>query len=385
MGGVKKRAPCPPEWWQFGHRHLWRAGREDQALSPRSGTGAAIPYSVQWFMVTKKWKWPKHWLSSHSKEPCQPYLKYLQLVTSQALNMENTIQYQKQRRWSLTSSLLRKKKTNIQAKFSQPKPWGDACRLSSERELSHRRTWQTHNCLPRLFAACTKQHSDIKPPQIIWSPMGNSVHLSSKQRIELPREGEKKALWSELEDRHKVFISAERYWRTWETIQNIIPAWWLLRVREESHQCNGLICSRNNSKISFSQIPSVRCRKNWSFIKERHTNGICVNRCENSTASWEADGCSTVTSWRVHGSTLTKIPWEGPNIPEHILWKQQRWINCFWAPCWFLALRAEKMRNKREVGTCDGATVSLADNTASSGSSNTHYRAVGIFIWASKK
>jgi len=165
LGWREERAACPSGPWQFGCGHVWMSGREgwfrlrcsDQDRT--SHHAAVVPYNIKWFTVTKKLKWSKHWVSPHSKQPCQPYIIAISnWWQGKPFSTENATRYQKQRYWNLTSSLLttKKKKRKLKQNFHSLNPeemHADSC-LSDK--LSHRQTWQTHNCLLHLSSAHTK-------------------------------------------------------------------------------------------------------------------------------------------------------------------------------------------------------------------------------------
>lgn len=107
----------------------------------------------------------------HCKQPCQSdIINIFNWGQVRPLHMENTIQYQKQRRWNLTSRHLRKK--TFKQNFHSPKPEETHASSHLSDTLSHRRTWQTHNCLLHLLAACTKaalrQKKHPRLLEILW-------------------------------------------------------------------------------------------------------------------------------------------------------------------------------------------------------------------------
>lgn len=52
-------------------------------------------------------------------------------------------------------------------------------------KLSHRQTWQTHNCLPHLSSACTGGAHKIKPPDDLNYPLTHNTAASSPEAHDL--------------------------------------------------------------------------------------------------------------------------------------------------------------------------------------------------------
>lgn len=126
----------------------------------------------------------------HYKQPCQSYIiNFSNWGQVRPLHMENIIQYQKQRCWNLTSRHLRKKHSSkIFTAQTLKRHMQALIRVThSPTDEYGRHITASYICL--LHAQ--KQHSDRKTSQIIWNPLGNSVHHLSMQRIEFSIEEKK--------------------------------------------------------------------------------------------------------------------------------------------------------------------------------------------------
>lgn len=162
----------------------------------------------------------------HCKQPCQScIINIFNWGQARPLHTENTIQYQKQRHWNLTSRHLREKHpSKIFTAQTLSRHMQTLIRVTHSPTDEHgRHRTASYICL--LHAQ--KQCSDRKTSQIIWSPLGNSVHRLSMKSTELPIE-EKKPFGQSW--KINVFISAERYCRIWEN-QPKYPAW--LQITED--------------------------------------------------------------------------------------------------------------------------------------------------------